>query len=109
MYKSNTLIKKDDKVKIISGKDSGKIGKVLRVINKTNRLLVENINITKVHQKPNMQNRQGGIISKEAPIHKSNVMIMCGHCISPSKIKIQTLEDGRKIRVCKKCNEQIDS
>lgn len=104
-----TRIKKDDKVKIITGKDKGKIGKVLKVVNKDTRMVVENINIVKSHQKPNMKNPQGGIISKEAPIDFSNVMLMCNHCMSPIRIKMKTLEDGKKVRVCPKCKETIDA
>lgn len=104
-----TRIKKEDKVKIITGKDKGKIGKILKVVNKTNRVIVENINIVKSHQKPNMKNPQGGIISKEAPIDFSNVMLMCNHCMAPIRIKMQTLEDGKKVRVCPKCKETIDA
>lgn len=104
-----TRVKKDDKVKIITGKDKGKIGKILKVVNKTNRVIVENINIVKSHQKPNMKNPQGGIIDKEAPIDFSNVMLMCNHCMTPIRIKMKTLEDGTKVRVCPKCNEAIDA
>ncbi len=104
-----TRIKKDDKVKIITGKDKGKIGKILKVVNKTNRVIVENINIVKSHQKPNMKNPQGGIISKESPIDFSNVMLMCNHCMTPIRIKMKTLEDGKKVRVCPKCSETIDA
>lgn len=102
-------IKKDDKVKIIAGKDNGKIGKVLRVVKKKNRIVVENINMVKSHQKPSMKNQQGGIIDMEAPIDISNVMLMCNHCMSPARIQIRTLEDGKKVRVCGKCNESIDA
>jgi large subunit ribosomal protein L24 len=102
-------LKKDDKVKIVVGKDQGKIGKVLRVIRKKDRVLVENINIVKRHSKPNAQNRQGGIIESEAPIHWSNVMLMCSKCMSPVRIKMQVLEDGKKARVCGKCDEMIDA
>ena len=104
-----TRIKKDDKVKIITGKDKGKIGKVLKVVTKDSRMVVENINIVKSHQKPNMKNPQGGIISKEAPIDFSNVMLMCNHCMSPIRITMKTLEDGKKVRVCPKCKETIDA
>jgi large subunit ribosomal protein L24 len=107
---SNTInIKKDDKVKIIAGKDKGKVGKVLKVIGKKNRLLVENINIVKRHTKPNAQNRQGGILESEAPIHWSNVMLMCNKCIEPVRAKTKTLDDGKKVRYCGKCNEIIDA
>ncbi len=104
-----TRIKKDDKVKIITGRDKGKIGKVLKVVTKDSRMVVENINIVKSHQKPNMKNPQGGIISKEAPIDFSNVMLMCNHCMTPIRIKMKTLEDGKKVRVCPKCKETIDA
>jgi large subunit ribosomal protein L24 len=104
----STKLKKDDKVKIITGKDKGKIGKIMRVINKKSRVVVENINVVKSHQKPSMKNPQGGIIDKEAPVDFSNVMLMCNHCMSPVRIKMKTLDDGNKVRVCRKCNETID-
>lgn len=106
--KDRCLIKKDDKVKVITGKDKGKIGKVLRVIEKKNRLLVENINMVKKHSRPSAKNKQGGIVEGEAAIHWSNVMLMCNKCITPVRIKTQHLEDGKKIRVCGKCSEAID-
>ncbi|MDL2269900.1 50S ribosomal protein L24 [Desulfosarcina sp. OttesenSCG-928-A07] len=109
MVRDAIHIKKDDKVKIIAGKDKGKIGKVLKVNRKKNRLLVENINIVKRHTKPNAQNRQGGIIESEAPIHWSNAMLMCTKCIEPARVKHKILDDGKKVRVCGKCNEVIDA
>jgi large subunit ribosomal protein L24 len=102
-------IKKDDKVKILAGKDRGKIGKVLNVDRKKHRILVENVNIAKRHTRPNAQNRQGGIVESEAPVHASNVMLMCSKCVKPVRVKMQQLDDGKKVRVCRKCNEQIDS
>lgn len=109
MMKDSVKIKKDDKVKIIAGKDKGKVGKVLKVIDKKNRLLVENINIVKRHTKPSAQNRQGGILESEAPIHWSNVMLMCNKCIEPVRVKSKTLDDGKKVRICRKCDEIIDA
>jgi large subunit ribosomal protein L24 len=109
MTRNTCKIKKDDKVKIVAGKDNGKIGKVLKVLRNKNRILVENINIVKRHTKPNAQTRQGGIIESEAPIHWSNVMLMCNKCIKPARIKMQRLDDGKKVRVCRKCNEIIDA
>ncbi|UCF94266.1 MAG: 50S ribosomal protein L24 [Desulfobacterales bacterium] len=109
MIRSKCHFKKDDKVKIIAGKDKGKIGKVLKVIRKKNRLLVENINMIKRHAKPSAQSRQGGIIEREAPLHWSDVMLMCNKCMSPVRIKMQRLEDGKKIRACSKCNESMDA
>lgn len=109
MMKNRCLIKKDDKVKIIAGKDNGKIGKVLKVIKKDKRVLVEKANLVKRHVKPSAQNRQGGIVEGEASISWSNVMLMCSKCVSPARIKMKSLEDGQKVRVCVKCNEIIDS
>jgi len=107
--KDQFYIKKEDKVKVISGKDNGKIGKVLKVIQKKNRILVENINIVKRHSKPSAQTKQGGIVESEAPIHWSNVMLMCNKCMAPARIKMRRLEDGKKVRTCKKCDEIIDA
>lgn len=101
-------IKKDDKVKVIAGKDKGKVGKVVKVIRKNNRILVENVNVVKRHTKPSAKNRQGGIVSVEAPIHISNVMLMCNKCIKPVRIKMQHLENENKVRICRKCSEIID-
>jgi large subunit ribosomal protein L24 len=109
MTRNTCKIKKDDKVKIVAGKDNGKIGKVLKVLRNKNGILIENINIVKRHTKPNAQTRQGGIIESEAPIHWSNVMLMCNKCIKPARIKMQRLDDGKKVRVCRKCNEIIDA
>ena len=109
MLTNKSYIKKDDKVKVIVGKDQGKIGKVLKVDRKKNRVLVEKINMVKRHSKPTNQNRQGGIVEKEMPIQWSNVMVMCGECVGPARIKMQRLEDGKKVRVCVKCNEALDT
>lgn len=102
-------IKKDDKVKVLCGKDKGKIGKVLKVVKKNNRVIVENINVAKVHQRPTQANPQGGIVDKNMPIHVSNVMIMCNSCVKPTRIAMKTLEDGKRVRICKQCDQQIDS
>jgi len=109
MIRDAIQIKKDDKVKVIAGKDKGKVGKVLRVNRKKNRLIVENINIVKRHTKPNAQNRQGGILESEAPIHWSNVMLMCSKCMEPVRVKSKNLDDGKKVRICSKCNEIMDA
>nr|WP_319495607.1 50S ribosomal protein L24 [uncultured Desulfobacter sp.] len=102
-------IKKDDKVKVLTGKDKGKIGKVLKVVKKTNRIVVENINMVKVHQRPSQENPQGGIVEKAMPMDVSNLMLMCNSCVKPTRIGIKQLEDGKRVRVCKKCNQHIDS
>ena len=102
-------MKKDDKVKVLTGKDKGKIGKVLKVVKKTNRVIVENINVVKVHQKPTQANPQGGIVEKTMPIQISNLMVMCNSCVKPTRIGMKQLEDGKRVRICKKCEQQIDS
>jgi large subunit ribosomal protein L24 len=102
-------IKKDDKVKILAGKDKGKIGKVLKVNKKKDQVLVEKINMVKRHTRPTAQNRQGGIIEGEAGINRSNVMLICNKCMTPIRIKIKRLEDGKNVRICGKCSEILDS
>jgi large subunit ribosomal protein L24 len=72
-------------------------------------VLVENVNVMKKHTRPSVKNRQGGIVETEAPLHWSNVMLLCNKCVKPVRIKMQQLEDGKKVRVCRKCNEQIDA
>jgi large subunit ribosomal protein L24 len=109
MQKNKCYIRKDDKVKILAGKDKGKIGKVLRVIRDDQRIVVEKINMIKRHVRPGAQHRQGGIIESEGPIHSSNVVLLCNKCMAPIRIKMKRLEDGKKIRVCRKCNEIIDA
>ena len=109
MIGNKIRIKKDDKVKVVAGKDKGKIGKVLRVDRAKNRILVENINIVKRHTRPSGQTKQGGIIESEAMIQMSNVMLVCGKCLKPARIKMKNLEDGKRARICSKCNEVIDS
>ncbi|OEU52595.1 MAG: 50S ribosomal protein L24 [Desulfobacterales bacterium C00003060] len=102
-------IKKDDKVKVIAGKEKGKMGKVLRVFRDSDRAVIENVNIVKCHTKARGQRQQAGIIEKEAPIHRSNLMLMCNKCINPVRIKMQSLEDGRRVRMCRKCGEIMDT
>ena len=101
-------VKKEDTVVVLSGKDKGKRGRIISVIPKKDRVVVERINMVKKHMKPNNQYRQGGIIEKEAPLHVSNVMLVCPKCDKPSRIENKRLEDDRKLRVCKKCKEVLD-
>jgi large subunit ribosomal protein L24 len=109
MLKTKCNIKKNDKVKVIAGKDKGKIGKVLSVNRKKNRVLVEHVNMVKRHTRPTAKNRQGGLVEGEAPIQISNLMVMCNKCVTPTRIKMNYLEDGRKIRACAKCGETLDA
>jgi large subunit ribosomal protein L24 len=108
LKKNPVNLKKGDMVEVISGKESGKQGKVLQVLASEQRILVEKLNMIKKHQKPNQNNKQGGIIDKEASIHISNVMLVCRHCNKVTRTGIKVLEDKKKIRICKKCGESID-
>ncbi|WP_082053452.1 50S ribosomal protein L24 [Gordoniibacillus kamchatkensis] len=101
-------VKKDDTVFVISGKDKGKKGRVLEAYPRENRVLVEGVNMIKKHQKPNQANPQGGIISKEAPIHVSNVMLIDPKSGKPTRIGYKVLDNGKKVRVAKKSGEVID-
>lgn len=98
---------KNDTVKVIGGNNKGKIGKVLKVYPKTNRIIVEKVQLVKRHQKPRSQQDQGGIIEKEAPIHVSNVLLICPKCSKPTRTGVGQLADGKKVRVCKTCNEML--
>ncbi len=102
-------IRKDDKVMVIAGKDKGKVGKVLKIMHKKDRVLVEKVNMVKRHTKANPYTQQaGGIVEKESPIHISNVALMCDACAKPTRVGFKETEDGKKVRFCKKCNEVID-
>ena len=101
-------IKKNDSVLVVSGDEKGKKGRVLSVLLKEDRVLVEGLNMIKKHMKPNKQFSQGGLIDKEAPLNRSNVMLVCPKCSKPTKIGNKILENGKKIRACKKCGEVIE-
>jgi large subunit ribosomal protein L24 len=102
-------IKKNDTVLVITGKEKGKKGRVLSVYPLKDSVLIEKINVIKKHMKPTRKYTQGGIIEKEAPLHLSNVILICPKCSKPTRINNSVLQDGRKLRVCKKCREVIDS
>jgi large subunit ribosomal protein L24 len=101
-------VRKNDLVQVMAGKDRGKRGKVLRVIRKLDRVLVERINLVKRHQKPGRATQQGGIIEKEAPLHVSNVQLVCGKCERPVRTGRSTLADGKVVRICRRCGEVVD-
>ena len=101
-------IRRGDMVVVLTGRERGKRGKVLRVMPEKSRVLVEHVNMIKRHQKPTQKLRQGGIIEREGPIHLSNVQIVCTRCSQPSRTGVKVLEDGRKTRVCRRCHESID-
>lgn len=101
-------VKKDDMVMVIAGKDKGKTGRVLACFPKKNRVLVEGVNLVKKHQKPNQAHPQGGIITKEAPIHVSNVMPLDPKTGKPTRVGYKILENGKKVRIAKRSGEPLD-
>jgi large subunit ribosomal protein L24 len=101
-------VRKNDLVMVIAGKEKGKSGKVLKVLPHKNRVVVEKINFIKRHSRPTGRARQGGIIEKEAPIHISNVLLLCPKCNQGVRMGKRVLEDGKKTLVCKKCGELIE-
>ena len=101
-------IKKGDKVKVLAGKDKGKEGTILRSLPQKQRVVVEKVNIVKKALRPTQQNPQGGSSSVEAPIHVSNVMLVCPSCTQPTRVSNKRDENGKKVRVCKKCGKDID-
>ena len=102
-------VKKDDSVYVLSGKDAGKSGKVLKVFPVTGRVIVEGVNMSVKHQKPRGRYQQGGIIHQEAPVSSSNVMVVCSKCKRPSKMGNKVMANGDKVRVCKACGAEIDT
>ena len=101
-------IKKNDTVLVITGKDKGKKGRVLKANPKQNTVIVEGVNMATIHKKPRRQGDTGGIIHQEAALNMSNVMHICKKCGKPTRIGYTVLKDGSKVRVCKKCNENFD-
>jgi large subunit ribosomal protein L24 len=100
-------IRKDDEVLVIAGRERGKAGKVRQAFPRENRVVVEGINMVKRHMKPRGMARQAGIISREAPLHASKVMLLCPKCRKPTRVGIRLSEDGDRIRFCKRCQEVI--
>ncbi len=101
-------IRKNDTVLVITGKDKGKKGKVRSAYPEKERIMVEGINFTKRHMRATGQAKQAGIIEREAPIHVSNVMLLCSKCNHPTRVGFHSLEDGRRVRICRSCGEVID-
>ena len=102
-------VKKDDNVFVLTGKDSGKSGKVLKVNSDKGTVLVEGVNMSVKHQKPKGRNQNGGIIHQESPVNSSNVMLVCEKCKRPTKVGRKILPSGEKVRVCKACEGVIDT
>ena len=102
-------LKKNDKVKVLSGKEKGRQGKILRIISEKNAALVERLNFVKRHTRAGTQAaQQGGIIEKEAPLRLSKLLLVCPKCSKPTRTGTRGLEDGERVRYCKKCQEQVD-
>jgi len=109
MSRLQTSIRRNDTVIVTTGKDSGKRGRVLKVIRDKNRVVVEGVNTIKRHTKPNPQrNIKGGVVEREAAVHASNVQLVCPECGKPTRIGRKILGDGRKVRICRKCEGVVD-
>ena len=100
-------VKKGDTVQVLSGKDKGKEGKILTALPKKGKVIVEGVNKVKRHNKPSQTNPQGGIVTKEAAISSSKVMVVCPKCKKLTRIA-HKVENGKSVRVCKHCGEVLD-
>jgi len=99
-------IRKGDRVTVLQGKDRGKSGEVMRAMPRHNKVIVEGVNISKRHSRPRRGTMQGGIIDKDMPMHVASVAIICSSC-GPTRIGYRQDEQGRKVRVCKKCGGDL--
>jgi large subunit ribosomal protein L24 len=109
MASSASPIRKNDTVVVITGKDRGKRGRVMRVVPEKNRVLVEGVNVVKRHTRPNPSRQvKGGIVEREAAVHASNVQLVCPECGAQTRIGHRELGDGRKVRFCRKCDGVVD-
>lgn len=104
---SLSKLKKGDMVKVLAGKDKGKTGKVLTVIPEKNKIVIEKVNLIKKHKRPD-QKSKGGVVEKEGAIHISKVGLFCSKCNAAVRIKSKKLDDGKKVRICSKCNDVIN-
>jgi large subunit ribosomal protein L24 len=109
MSRLATPIRKNDNVVVTTGKDRGKRGRVLKVLPEKNRLIVEGVNFVKRHTKPDpRRNVKGGVMEREAPLHASNVQLVCPECGRTTRLGRRILGDGRKVRICRKCEGVVD-
>jgi large subunit ribosomal protein L24 len=109
MSRLQTPIRKNDTVLVTTGKDRGKKGRVIRIVAEKNRLIVEGVNLIKRHTRPNpAKNIKGGVVQREAALHASNVQLVCPECGAQTRIGHKVLEDGRKVRICRKCEGVVD-
>ena len=100
------FVRKDDKVVVLSGRDKGKEGKVLKVDPKAGKLIVEGVSVASRHMKPRKQGEQGGIVKVETPIYACKVMVVCPKCGKPTRVA-HKIEGGKKLRACKKCGAAL--
>jgi large subunit ribosomal protein L24 len=109
MSRLQTPIRKNDTVLVTTGKDRGKKGRVIRIVAEKNRLIVEGVNLIKRHTRPNpAKNIKGGVVQREAALHASNVQLVCPECGAQTRIGHKVLDDGRKVRICRKCEGVVD-
>jgi len=109
MSRLQTPVRRNDNVVVMTGKDRGKRGRVLKVLPEKNRVIVEGVNIIKRHTKPNPGRQiKGGVVEREAPLHASNVQVVCPECGKATRIGRKILGDGRKVRICRKCEGVVD-
>ena len=101
-------LKKGDMVKVEAGKEKGKTGMIMKIIGKEGKVIVEKVNFVKKHRKPDAKGK-GGIVEKEGPLQMSNVMFLCSKCDRGVKVGYKVLDDGKKVRICKKCQEILDA
>jgi large subunit ribosomal protein L24 len=108
MRQGKNFLKVNDQVEVIAGKDKGRVGKILKIYTRNDKALVERINMIKRHTKARTAGQEGQIVEKEAPIHVSNLMLVCPKCTNTVRVANKTLDDGSKVRVCKKCSESVE-
>jgi large subunit ribosomal protein L24 len=108
MQQGKNYLKVNDQVEVITGKDKGRVGKIIKIYPKSDRALVERINMIKRHTKARAAGQEGQIVEKEAPIHVSNLKLVCPKCTNTVRIASKTLDDGTKVRICKKCSESVE-
>ncbi len=109
MSRLQTPVRKNDNVVVVAGKDRGKRGRVLKVEPGRNRVVVEGVNFIKRHTRPNPRaNVKGGIVEREASLHASNVQLVCPECDAPTRLGRRLLGDGRRVRICRKCDGAVD-
>jgi len=101
-------LKRDDMVEILSGREAGKTGKILKVIREKNQVVVEKVNMIKRHTRASPATGQGGIIEREGPLHVSKVMLICPKCATAGRFRLTVTAEKKKARVCRKCKELID-